>query len=125
MDNCKLKDMFDKQCVLFDRFRSIEKTHININDINSKEFRQYFDYMFHKMIEEYFEAIMVFKFKKHNDDSDIFDREQFLEEMIDGWHFFMNLMILLNITYDEFYEKYLEKNYKNHKRINKLEEENK
>lgn len=38
------------------------------------------------------------------------------EELIDAWHFFMNMAIALGFTADAFYEEYLRKNGINHKR---------
>lgn len=37
-------------------------------------------------------------------------------EMIDAWHFFMNIMIGLGFTAEEFYDMYMEKITENHKR---------
>lgn len=37
-------------------------------------------------------------------------------ELIDAWHFFMNLMLGLGFTADEFFEMYCIKNSENHKR---------
>ena len=37
-------------------------------------------------------------------------------EMIDAWHFFMNIMLGLGFTADEFFEMYMNKNAENHKR---------
>ena len=37
-------------------------------------------------------------------------------ECIDAWHFFMNIMLALGFTPDEFYEMYLAKNRENHRR---------
>lgn len=40
------------------------------------------------------------------------------EELIDSWHFFMNLMIALNMSADEMLQMYLEKNKENIRRQN-------
>lgn len=40
------------------------------------------------------------------------------EELIDSWHFFMNLMIALNMSADELFQMYLEKNKENIRRQN-------
>jgi dimeric dUTPase (all-alpha-NTP-PPase superfamily) len=44
------------------------------------------------------------------------NREGFLSEMIDAWHFYMNLLLVANITADEFFNAYLRKNQINHDR---------
>lgn len=45
------------------------------------------------------------------------DRDDFLDEMVDAWHFFMNLLIVANCNADEFFSRYLRKNGINHDRI--------
>lgn len=37
-------------------------------------------------------------------------------ELIDAWHFFMNMMLGLGFTAEEFYEMYMRKNRENHRR---------
>lgn len=37
-------------------------------------------------------------------------------ELIDAWHFFMNIMLALGITPARFYEMYMRKNQENHRR---------
>lgn len=44
------------------------------------------------------------------------NQEAFTSEMVDAWHFFMNLMILGNITADDLHEGYLKKHEKNRQR---------
>ena len=43
-------------------------------------------------------------------------RQDYLEEMVDAWHFFMNLLLVADITADEFFNEYLRKNGINHDR---------
>lgn len=42
--------------------------------------------------------------------------EAFKAEMVDAWHFFMNLMLHSGMTADDLYKGYLAKNAKNHQR---------
>ena len=44
------------------------------------------------------------------------NREEYLDELVDAWHFFMNLLLVANITADEFFNQYLRKNQINHGR---------
>jgi len=44
------------------------------------------------------------------------NRESYLAEMVDAWHFFMNLLLVANISADEFFNEYLRKNGINHDR---------
>lgn len=41
------------------------------------------------------------------------NREQYAGELIDAWHFLMNLMLLVGMTEEEIYEKYMAKRQKN------------
>ena len=43
-------------------------------------------------------------------------RENYKNELIDAWHLFMNLLLVANITADEFFNEYLRKNNINHDR---------
>jgi dimeric dUTPase (all-alpha-NTP-PPase superfamily) len=45
------------------------------------------------------------------------NRQNFVDELVDAWHFFMNLMLVGEITADEFFTAYLRKNNINHGRI--------
>lgn len=49
--------------------------------------------------------------------SEAFDREAYKGELVDAWHFFMNLLIAANISAEEFFTAYLRKNGINHGRI--------
>jgi len=44
---------------------------------------------------------------------------KFIDELVDAWHFFMNLILAADITPEEFYKRYLAKNKENHKRQDK------
>jgi dimeric dUTPase (all-alpha-NTP-PPase superfamily) len=44
------------------------------------------------------------------------NREAYLAELVDAWHFFMNMCLLADITPDELYAGYLAKNQVNHDR---------
>lgn len=45
------------------------------------------------------------------------DNERFKEELVDAWHFFMNLMLVSGMTAEELFTAYLRKNGINHDRI--------
>ena len=46
-----------------------------------------------------------------------FDRENFLEEVVDLLHYVINLALVEGMTSGELYERYLQKNKENHGRI--------
>jgi dimeric dUTPase (all-alpha-NTP-PPase superfamily) len=49
--------------------------------------------------------------------ADGINHDAFKSELVDAFHFFMNLMLVANITADEFFNEYLRKNGINHGRI--------
>lgn len=49
--------------------------------------------------------------------SQVLDEQKMQDEIIDLWHFLMNLAIVANMTPEMFYNKYLEKNNINEKRM--------
>lgn len=44
------------------------------------------------------------------------NRAAYMGELVDAWHFFMNLMLVANITWDEFAQAYMIKNKENIRR---------
>lgn len=48
--------------------------------------------------------------------SDHFNRDAYVGELIDTWHFLMNLLLVADVSADEFVERYHEKLKKNHQR---------
>ena len=72
-----------------------------------------------KGVEEMFEALQHLKnWKSHKKKGDSsFDREEFLEEMVDAFNYFMAMFIMLGVTPEEFFDAYLAKNEKIHDRL--------
>ncbi len=63
-------------------------------------------------VEEMFEALQHLKNWKSHRQTDIdeeFNKEEFLEEIVDAFNYFFSLMIHLNIDSDEFFKAYLDK----------------
>jgi hypothetical protein len=72
-----------------------------------------------KGVEEMFEALQHlknWKTHKRKGDSD-FDREEFLEEMVDAFNYFFAMLVMLGVTPEEFFDAYLAKNEKIHQRL--------
>jgi NTP pyrophosphatase (non-canonical NTP hydrolase) len=81
-------------------------------DPTSKEGQKYLRDIALYGVEEMFEALQHLKnWKAHRktDVGDEFNREEFLEEMVDAYNYFFSLMIHLGIDEDEFYEAYFKK----------------
>ena len=72
-----------------------------------------------KGVEEMFEALQHLKnWKSHKKKGDSsFDREEFLEEMVDAFNYFMAMFVMLGVTPEEFFDAYLAKNEKIHDRL--------
>ena len=71
-------------------------------------------------MEEVFEALQHFKnWKPHRQTEDVdFDREKFLEEMVDSFNYFISLMVALGFTAEDLHRVYVEKDRVIHSRIN-------
>jgi hypothetical protein len=72
-----------------------------------------------KGVEEMFEALQHLKnWKTHKQKGDnAFDREEFLEEMVDAFNYFFAMLVMLGVTPDEFFDAYISKNKKIHDRL--------
>ena len=81
-------------------------------DPTSKEGQQYLRDLALHGVEEMFEALQHLKNWKSHRQTDVggsFDRDEFLEEMVDAYNYFFALMINLGVTEDEFFEAFLKK----------------
>ena len=81
-------------------------------DPASKEGQQYLRDLALHGVEEMFEALQHLKNWKTHRQTDVgeeFDRDEFLEEIVDAYNYFFALMINLGITEDEFFEAFLKK----------------
>ena len=81
-------------------------------DISEKESQQLLRDTALKGVEEMFEALQHLKNWKTHRQTDVgggFDRDEFLEEMVDAYNYFFALMINLGVTEDEFFEAFLKK----------------
>ena len=90
-------------------------------DISQKKSQQYCRDLALKGVEEVFEALQHFKnWKPHRQTEDMeFDREKFLEEMVDAFNYFFSLLIAAGFTADDLHRAYVEKDRIIHTRIKK------
>ena len=88
-------------------------------DLSKKESQQILRDTALKGIEEMFEALQHLKNWKPHRDTDIpeFDREEFLEEVVDAFNYFLSVMELVGISEDELFEAYQKKDEIIRKRI--------
>lgn len=72
-----------------------------------------------KGVEEIFEAMQHFKnWKSHRVTEDkSFDKEKFLEEMVDAFNYFFSVLILTGVSSNDLYEAYVSKDTVIHDRL--------
>lgn len=81
--------------------------------------RDHFVYLDQELQEMLYEVPYFKHWKDYSKMSDTELHEAYIkakEELVDSWHFFMNLMLGLGMTADELFEGYLEKNKENIRR---------
>ena len=64
-----------------------------------------------KGVEEMFEALQHLKNWKPHKKTEVaeFDREEFLEEVVDAFNYFLSVLVLVGIDENEFYKSFKEK----------------
>ena len=72
-----------------------------------------------KGVEEMFEALGHLKnWKPHkNTENREFDRDEFLEEIVDAFNYFLSLLVLTGVGADELFDAYVRKNDIIHERL--------
>jgi dimeric dUTPase (all-alpha-NTP-PPase superfamily) len=103
MEKDMLRDMLQRQKNLQGKIgmTNYDQEYININAL--------------ALISETMEALNETRWKPWKKQQG-FSRELYTQELIDAFHFWMNMCIAVDMTADEIYEKYKEKNKENHDR---------
>ena len=88
-------------------------------DITSKKSQQLIRDLALKGVEEMFEALGHFKnWKPHRDtESPEVDKDEFLEEVVDAFNYFLSMLVLMNISAEDLYSAYAKKDKKIHDRL--------
>ena len=88
-------------------------------DISEKESQQLLRDTALKGVEEMFEALGHLKNWKPHRTTEIteFDRDEFLEEIVDAFNYFFSILVLTGVTSDELYDTYVKKDDIIHKRL--------
>jgi hypothetical protein len=88
-------------------------------DVTTKESQQYCRDLALRGVEEMFEALQHLKNWKSHRVTEIsdFDRENFLEEVVDAFNYFFALLVALDCTPEEFFEAYQKKDKIIHERV--------
>ena len=90
---------------------------INFSDKHSQ---QHVRDMALRGVEEMFEALQHLKnWKPHRDTEVIdFDKDEFLEEVVDAFNYFLSVLVLTGVSADEFFDAYAKKDSIIHDRLN-------
>ena len=88
-------------------------------DISKKSSQQYCRDVALRGVEEMFEALQHLKNWKPHRKTEIsdFNREAFLEEIVDAFNYFMALLIVVDVDEEKLFEAYLKKDQKIRKRL--------
>lgn len=88
-------------------------------DISEKESQQLLRDTALKGVEEMFEALGHLKNWKPHRTTEIteFDRDEFLEEIVDAFNYFFSILVLTGVTSDELFNTYVKKDGIIHKRL--------
>ena len=88
-------------------------------DISVKENQQVCRDIALRGVEEMFEALQHLKNWKPHRKTEVenFNRDEFLEEIVDAFNYFFSLIILTGFSSDDLYDAYLKKDEVIHKRL--------
>ena len=107
-ENDRLKDLFERQ----QKFQELTN---NLPIINIEHRQEYINIQSLALIVEITEALQETPWKPWKQNS-TYDRLKFQKELIDCWHFLINLSLVAFETENDFYQMFIEKNNINIKR---------
>ena len=117
----KLQSMFDKRESFM---RALKNRNPDICpewpvDLTDKASQQHLRDTALKGVEEMFEALQHLKNWKPHRNTEIkdFDREEFLEEVVDAFNHFLSLLVMTGVTADELFNAYSKKDEIIHNRL--------
>lgn len=70
------------------------------------------------LAEESFEVLRELKWKTHKNENKEINSENVLEESVDVFKYLLNIILLNGFTYEQFFEKFIEKSTKVEKKYN-------
>lgn len=103
MDSDKLSAIFELQADL------MKKYGLGVVDIDSPQGQKLLREMAGYVTEELYEAINCLKNRPWNKTHVPTDKDHFFEEMADSTHFFIQLIIMVGISPQQFFETYVKK----------------
>ena len=117
----KLDHMFDLREDFMNRLKdNVPGSHPHWPlDLSSKSDQQFCRDMALRGVEEMFEALQHLKNWKPHRVTEVteFNRDEFLEEVVDAFNYFFSLVILTGFTAEELYDAYLKKDAVIHERL--------
>ena len=117
----RLAEMFEKRVYFMNKLKeSIDKGYPEIPlDLSKKDHQQICRDVALKGVEEMFEALQHLKNWKPHRVTEIkeFNRDDFLEEIVDAFNYFFSLVILTGFDENDLYETYIKKDKIIHKRL--------
>tara|TARA_Y100000310_G_scaffold43367_1_gene40454 strand:- start:920 stop:1300 length:381 start_codon:yes stop_codon:yes gene_type:complete len=117
----KLEKMFELRQLFMRRIKELKPAEYPSwpIDIRNKKPQQHVRDMALRGVEEMFEALQHFKNWKPHRDAEIreFDRDAFLEEIVDAFNYFFSVLILTGISSEELFEAYEKKDEIIHQRL--------
>jgi hypothetical protein len=120
-NNDNLKNLFDLRTSFMENLEEIKPGSYPSwpLDISSKRSQQVLRETALKGIEEMFEALQHLKNWKPHRSTDIpeFDREAFLEEVVDAFNYFLSVLVLVGVNEEEFFQSYVKKDEVIRKRL--------
>ena len=88
-------------------------------DVGNKRSQQHVRDMALRGVEEMFEALQHLKNWKPHRDTEVqeFHRDDFIEEVVDAFNYFLSVLVLMGISADEFFAAYVKKDKIIHDRL--------
>jgi len=121
LNSDKLDSMFQMREVFMTRIKHLrEGTYPNWPvELSDKKSQQKMRDVALKGVEEMFEALTLLKnWKPHRlTENKDFNKDEFLEEVVDAFNYFFALLILTGTSSDDLYDAYIKKNEKIHARL--------
>lgn len=122
MSICRLEEQFRKRYEFIKKMQSVrEGSYPSFPlDISEKSSQQFCRDLALRGVEEMFEALQHLKnWKPHRltEVEDEFDKDEFLEEIVDALNYFYSMLIVIGFNEKDLHEAYLKKDRKIHERL--------
>lgn len=116
----KLKEMYEQQAQFMELLKQKRGFPSFPMDLSEKPSQKFIKAIAHDAMGELFEAVQELKNSKGHRATEIdeFDRDAYVEELVDTQHFLFEILILSGVSIEEFFEAYMKKGVTNFDRIN-------